>query len=352
MARFTPARRTPGQDRTPERAGRSPEAGRRSPDGARRPHQPAFTVRPFSGPGAGEPRLSSTVSSVDHHLLPPLDMVELWNSGVRPDRLPPVAVRPAPFGGRRRCAHIIEALCQEGCTLVPGAEALQQASPATSFPDPRLDHRARHPGGAGGPGPSARPPRRGGRGRRHLDLARDSRVRRAPPDVPQLDSGGRSGPRWTPDGRCCSPTWPAAWRAVEAGSGPRRRARPRRRRPSASPDGSKALGGHTLAFGAALRRPRRAVSTSVFALATPPAPPSTGCAEADAIARGEVTITGGRSTSATAPAGTPPRPPRPGVRWPTGRGGRSTCGSRLRARTSEWVWELGRHRHLVVLAGR
>lgn len=118
-------------------------------------------------------------------------------------------------------------------------------------------------------------------------------------------------------------------------------------------DGSKALGGHTLAFDAALRRaPTSAVSTPVFALAAPtPAALDRARAEADDIAAGAVTVYGQALAVDDDPDWHAAHDPlAPGVRWPDGPWWQIDVRLAARVADIKWVWELGRHRHLVILA--
>ncbi len=118
-------------------------------------------------------------------------------------------------------------------------------------------------------------------------------------------------------------------------------------------DGSKALGGHTLAFEAALRRvPTTARSTPVYRLPDPPAAAVARARdEADEIADGVVTLFGRRVEVGDEPDWHASYDPEaPGVRWPEGPWWQIDVRLAGRLADIKWVWELGRHRHLVVLA--
>ena len=118
-------------------------------------------------------------------------------------------------------------------------------------------------------------------------------------------------------------------------------------------DGSKALGGHTVVFDAALRRaPTAAVSRPVFALAAPTGPAlDRARAEADVIAGGAVTLYGRELQVGDDPDWHAAHDPlAPGVRWPDGPWWQIDVRLAARVADIKWVWELGRHRHLVVLA--
>ena len=118
-------------------------------------------------------------------------------------------------------------------------------------------------------------------------------------------------------------------------------------------DGSKALGGHTLAFDAAVRRaPSGVRSASVYRFAAPPAAAlARARAEADDIADGTVVLFGRHIDVGDAPdwhASYDPAAPE--VRWPEGPWWQIDVRLAGRLADIKWVWELGRHRHLVVLA--
>ena len=118
-------------------------------------------------------------------------------------------------------------------------------------------------------------------------------------------------------------------------------------------DGSKVLGGHTLAFDAARRRvPSGVRSVPVYRLPTPPAEAvARARAEADEIADGTVTLFGRRIDVDDEPdwhAAYDPEAPE--VRWPEGPWWQIDVRLAGRLADIKWVWELGRHRHLVVLA--
>ena len=118
-------------------------------------------------------------------------------------------------------------------------------------------------------------------------------------------------------------------------------------------DGSKRLGGHTVAFGALIRRPpSRAASRSVYDL---PAPTAAAVERtrraADAIAAGTVVLYGEPIAVGDDPdwhASYDPAAPE--VRWPDGPWWQIDVRLAARIADIKWVWELGRHRHLVVLA--
>jgi len=118
-------------------------------------------------------------------------------------------------------------------------------------------------------------------------------------------------------------------------------------------DGSKRLGGHTVAFGALTRRPpSTAVSRPVYDLPTPSAAAvERTCQAADEIVAGTVVLYGEPIAVGDDPdwhASYDPAAPE--VRWPEGPWWQIDVRLAARVADIKWVWELGRHRHLVVLA--
>ena len=118
-------------------------------------------------------------------------------------------------------------------------------------------------------------------------------------------------------------------------------------------DGSKALGGHRLVFDAAVRRvPPDARSAPVYRLPAPGAAAvARARAEATAIVGGRVTLFGREVEVGPVPDWHASYDPAaPGVHWPEEPWWQIDVRLAGRLADIKWVWELGRHRHMVVLA--
>ena len=121
-------------------------------------------------------------------------------------------------------------------------------------------------------------------------------------------------------------------------------------------EGSKRAGGHALAFGRlAARPPTTAVSRPVYRLPAAATVPAVVVErtrhEADEIAGGRIVLFGRRIDVGAEPdwhASLDPDAPH--TRWPDGPWWQIDLRSAARVADVKWAWELGRHRHLVVLA--
>ena len=118
-------------------------------------------------------------------------------------------------------------------------------------------------------------------------------------------------------------------------------------------EASTRVGGHSVAFGALARRPPgTATRTAVYRLPAPTAAAGERCrAEADRIAAGTVVLFGQAIEVGAEPDWHASHDPAaPGSRWPDGPWWQIDLRSAARVADVKWAWELGRHRHLVVLA--
>ena len=118
-------------------------------------------------------------------------------------------------------------------------------------------------------------------------------------------------------------------------------------------EGSKRVGGHTLAFGALARRaPSEATSCTVYDLPEPSDAAVARCRRAaDEIAAGTVVLFGRALTVGHQPDWHRSfDPSAPDVRWPDGPWWQLDLRSAGRLADVKWTWELARHRHLVVLS--